>query len=102
MNNKQQVVRAPINMGAIQKQLEIAPFEICGAEPEQQAFKQIRDPAKLNAGDSPYETCTSHEFTKIYMFKTLSALVSPTGMEQRVELQLLKCLKCGAIKNQVK
>ncbi|MGR9116949.1 MAG: hypothetical protein ACU85E_14390 [Gammaproteobacteria bacterium] len=93
-----QMPQPPLNLGAIKKQLETAPFEVCGAEPEQQIFKQMRDPKKLMTGDSAYETCTSREFIKTFMFKKLSALVSPTGVEQTVELQVLKCAVCGASK----
>lgn len=86
MNNKVTPMPQPqVNMQAIVKQLETAPFEVCGAEPEQQAYKQEG-------------TCTSREFTKIFMYKILSALVSPTGRDKTIEMQLIKCVACGAHK----
>ena len=60
----------------------------CGASWEDQNFKVVGDP----------QFCDSTEFTKVFIYKKLSALVSPTGREQIVEMQVLKCMKCGAVK----
>ena len=69
--------------------LATMPDITCGAIPANQAY-----------GSSPIggEDCQSTEFTKVFMFKKISALVSPNGREQVIQLEVLKCLKCGAVK----
>jgi len=65
--------------------LNTMPTETCGAELKDQPFKQG-------------QTCDGTEFTKVFTFKRLSALTSPTGREEIVQLETIKCLKCGAMK----
>jgi len=80
MNNVTPIKKQPISVN-----LDAMPDEICGADVSDQPFQQG-------------QKCDGKEFTKIFMFKRLSALVSPNGMEQVVQLEFLKCLKCGAVK----
>ena len=41
--------------------------------------------------------CGSKLFRPVMAIKTLSALVSPTGQETLVPMQLYACIKCDAI-----
>ena len=36
-------------------------------------------------------------FIQVYKMRTLSALLSPTGQETKIPLQLFACHKCGHI-----
>ena len=41
--------------------------------------------------------CSTEEFVQIYQVKKLSALLSPTGQETFIPIQLFKCAKCNHI-----
>jgi len=41
--------------------------------------------------------CGNETFSRSYIIKRLSALMSPSGMETLIPLQIFKCDKCGHI-----
>ena len=55
---------------------------------------------RVNLGDSDNvacENCGSMYFSPAVMIKRLSALVSPTGQETLVPIQLFQCTSCGHV-----
>lgn len=80
MNNPNNQPQAKVNIN-----LDTMPDEVCGAEIEDQPLVQ-------------YAKCDGIEFTKVFQFKRISALVSPTGKELIYPLEFIRCLKCGAAK----
>lgn len=47
--------------------------------------------------DVTCSNCNSHFFHMAYMFKKISALVSPTGKESLIPIETFACLECGNI-----
>ena len=43
------------------------------------------------------DKCGSQCFEPVYLFKKLSAVLSPTGQENIIPMQLYKCADCGHI-----
>jgi len=43
------------------------------------------------------EKCENDTFTQVYKMRTLSALLSPTGQEAKIPVQIFACAKCGHI-----
>ena len=43
------------------------------------------------------EKCENDTFTQVYKMCTLSALLSPTGQETKIPIQIFACAKCGHI-----
>ena len=43
------------------------------------------------------ESCENDTFTQVYKMRKLSALLSPTGQETMVPIQVFACAKCGHI-----
>jgi len=43
------------------------------------------------------EKCENDTFTQVYKMRTLSALLSPTGQETKIPVQIFACAKCGHI-----
>ena len=43
------------------------------------------------------ESCGNDTFVQVYKMRTLSALLSPTGQETKIPLQLFACHKSGHI-----
>ena len=43
------------------------------------------------------ESCGNDTFTQVYQMRTLSALLSPTGEEAKIPIQIFACAKCGHI-----
>ena len=43
------------------------------------------------------EECENETFEPVFLIKHISALVSPTGQETMVPVQVFKCSKCGHI-----
>lgn len=43
------------------------------------------------------ESCNSCIFTPVYVIKHVSALISPTGQETYVPVQVFMCTECGHI-----
>ena len=43
------------------------------------------------------EKCSSHVFTPVFVIKHVSALISPTGQETFVPVQVFMCAECGHI-----
>jgi NAD-dependent dihydropyrimidine dehydrogenase PreA subunit len=78
INKKQQTVTIDLD-----KMADV----VCGANPDDQVYKI-----------SPLAPCDSTEFTKTYSYKRISAIVSPTGKDEIVVMEFVKCLKCGAMK----
>ena len=43
------------------------------------------------------DECENETFVPVFIIKHLSALMSPTGQETMVPVQLFKCSKCGHV-----
>ena len=43
------------------------------------------------------EECENDIFTQVYQMRKLSALLSPTGQETMIPIQVFACAKCGYI-----
>lgn len=50
-----------------------------------------------DADDLECENCGCIYFTQVYRVKKISALFSPTGQETFAPLQMMKCIQCGEI-----
>jgi len=43
------------------------------------------------------EKCEGQTFTQVFLFKKLSAVLSPNGKDSMIPLQVFKCDECGNI-----
>ena len=43
------------------------------------------------------ESCGNDTFTQVFQMRKLSALLSPTGQETMIPMQLYACIKCDAV-----
>ena len=43
------------------------------------------------------ECCENETFVQVYQMRKLSALLSPTGQEAMIPIQVFACAKCGHI-----
>ena len=43
------------------------------------------------------EKCGNNTFVQVYQMRKLSALLSPTGQEAMIPIQVFACAKCGHI-----
>ena len=43
------------------------------------------------------EKCENETFIQVYQMRKLSALLSPTGQESMIPIQVFACAKCGNI-----
>ena len=43
------------------------------------------------------ESCGNDTFTQVFKMRKLSALLSPTGQESMIPIQVFACAKCGYI-----
>ena len=43
------------------------------------------------------ESCGNNTFVQVYQMRKLSALLSPTGTEAMIPVQVFACAKCGHI-----
>jgi hypothetical protein len=43
------------------------------------------------------EECENDTFIQVYQMRTLSALLSPTGQEAKIPIQVFACIKCNHI-----
>ena len=43
------------------------------------------------------ESCENDTFTQVFKIRKLSALLSPTGQESMIPIQIFACAKCGHI-----
>ena len=43
------------------------------------------------------ESCENETFVQVYQMRKLSALLSPTGQEAMIPIQVFCCAKCGYI-----
>ena len=43
------------------------------------------------------EKCENDTFTQVYKMRKLSALLSPSGQESMIPIQVFACAKCGHI-----
>ena len=41
--------------------------------------------------------CSNQTFTQVFLFKKLSAVLSPNGKDSMIPLQVFKCDECGNI-----
>jgi ferredoxin-like protein FixX len=58
---------------------------------------------EIKSADSPLfvsdtDRCHSKVFVKTYQYKKISAIVSPTGNEETIAIEYVKCLECGVVK----
>ena len=58
--------------------------------------------AKLNINpddlvDILCEKCGCQTFQQVYLFKSLSAVLSPNGNDSLIPLQIFECKKCGHV-----
>jgi len=44
--------------------------------------------------------CGCQTFTQVFLFKKLSAVLSPNGKESMIPLQVFKCTDCGHINDE--
>ena len=49
------------------------------------------------ATDITCETCASEYFIPAFSMKKLSVLISPTGQETMIPIQLFRCADCGHV-----
>jgi len=49
------------------------------------------------ATDVTCESCNCEYFTPAFSMKRLSPLISPTGQETMVPIQLFRCVECGHV-----
>jgi hypothetical protein len=52
------------------------------------------------ATDMLCDECGNNTFTTVMMLKAFSALLSPTGQETVVPVQVFSCTKCGHINSE--
>ena len=43
------------------------------------------------------ESCENDTFTQVFKIRKLSALLSPTGQESMIPIQIFACAKCGHV-----
>ena len=43
------------------------------------------------------EVCGNHTFLPVYVFKKISAVLSPSGKEELTQLETYRCSACGTI-----
>ena len=46
------------------------------------------------------DECGNQTFEPVFLFKSLSAVLSPSGQKSLIPLQLYKCTDCGHINNE--
>ena len=46
------------------------------------------------------EKCENDTFQQVYQIRKLSALLSPTGKETMIPIQMFSCAKCGFINDE--
>ena len=56
--------------------------------------------ALKDASDLACEKCNHKLFIQLMMFKTLSAIMSPTGEESLIPIQVFACNSCGHVNKQ--
>ena len=54
------------------------------------------------AEDFKCENCGNLYFNSVFRLKRISPLVSPTGKEAMIPVQVMSCAKCGTILNDLK
>jgi uncharacterized Zn finger protein len=50
-----------------------------------------------NATDTTCDECSNTNFVPVFIIKKLSALLSPTGEDMNIPLQLFQCAGCGHV-----
>jgi hypothetical protein len=53
-----------------------------------------------NASDALCDECGNNTFVPVFMIKKLSALVSPTGDELNIPIQLFQCSECKHVNDE--
>lgn len=73
-----------------------------GAPPQQgQPNQQMQVKVALkDTTDVVCESCDHKLFTQLMMFKKLSAIMSPTGEESLIPVQVFACNSCGHVNDQ--
>jgi hypothetical protein len=53
---------------------------------------------KINLGDMPWVSCGgNYLFETVMMFKRVSPIVSPSGREEMVPVEVMLCKACGKV-----
>ena len=69
-------------------------FDLGGGQPPQPQRVNIN---LSEAQDLTCPNCNSHFFNTVFMFKKISALVSPNGKESLIPIETFACIECGTI-----
>tara|TARA_R110001592_G_scaffold316154_2_gene592401 strand:- start:1207 stop:1482 length:276 start_codon:yes stop_codon:yes gene_type:complete len=69
--------------------------KVIGMNQTQQQPKQNININPSDLVDVLCEKCECQTFTQVFLFKKLSAVLSPTGKDTMVPLQTYKCTECG-------
>jgi hypothetical protein len=69
-------------------------FDMNGGNPQPQAKVKL-DLSQTT--DLTCSNCNSRFFHMAYMFKKVSALISPSGKESLIPIETFACLECGNI-----
>ena len=64
-------------------------------QPQQQIQVNMND-----AEDLTCDKCNHKYFTQLMMFKKISAVMSPTGEESLIPIQVFACNECGHVNEQ--
>ena len=70
--------------------------EILGASQDAPSEK-----VRVNVANAPWEKCEcgGHMFESVFLFKRVSALLSPSGKELHIPMELFRCTSCSKIPN---
>ena len=74
-----------------------------GQQPQQGQPNPQQMQVKLNMNDASDLTCDKCDhklFVQLMMFKTISAVMSPTGEESLVPIQVFACNSCSHVNDQ--
>ena len=67
---------------------------------EKKGLEMNTRPVSINPNDLEdivCDKCGSQCFQPVYLFKKLSAVLSPTGVENIIPMQLYRCADCGHV-----
>ena len=76
------------------KELIMSTFDINGGNPIPPAKVKVD---LSQTSDLTCSNCGSMFFHTVYMFKKISALISPAGKESIIPIETFACLECGNI-----
>ena len=70
-----------------------------GAQPQADQDMQVKVALK-DTTDVTCDKCEHKFFTQLMMFKKISAVMSPTGQESMIPVQVFACNECGHVNEQ--